>query len=48
MPQDDSGTAILIAHSAANLVNKVFEFMDECAATVKADGEAVAKAYVIF
>ena len=47
MPQDDSGTSILIAHRAANLVNRVFEFVDDCAATVKADGEAVSKAYVI-
>jgi hypothetical protein len=38
-------TLILTAHGAANPMNKVFELMDDCAAKVKADGEAEAKAY---
>jgi len=38
-------TLIVTAHAAANPMNKVFELMDECAAKVKADGEAEAKAY---
>jgi hypothetical protein len=38
-------TLIVTAHGAANPMNKVFELMDDCAAKVKADGEAEAKAY---
>ena len=38
-------TAPVVLASDANPMDKVFELMDECAAKVKADGEAEAKAY---
>jgi hypothetical protein len=40
-----AATLIGTAYGAANPMNKVFELMDGCAAKVKADGEAEAKAY---
>jgi len=38
-------TAPVVLASDANPMDKVFELMDDCAAKVKADGEAEAKAY---
>jgi len=38
-------TAPVVLASDANPMDKVFELMDECAAKVKADGEAEAKSY---
>jgi len=38
-------TLLVVAHGAANPMNKVYELMDECKAKVIADGDAEAKAY---